>query len=224
MHGFLVVFFVFLVSCAVSVYIFWAMGEARYWKRAIRRFEEWDQVQPPQPGVMIFTGSSSINFWKTLTQDMAPLNVVNRGFGGSQMARVTHYAEKIILSCSPSAVVPTLPKEAVCAVVAAIIAGLVAFYSLIISKEQTISGFRQQWIDSFRADVAALVAYVVGVHGESIAKKNRKDDLWGKVKEHFTRFHELASRIRLRLNPQRRTQETWRSRRNEGGTCCHRQA
>ena len=64
---------------------------------------------------------------------------------------------------------PTLPKEAVGAVVAAIIAGLVAFYSLIISKEQTISGFRQQWIDALRADVAALVAYVVGIHGESIA-------------------------------------------------------
>jgi len=96
---------------------------------------------------------------------------------------------------------PTLPKEAVGAVVAAIIAGLVAFYSLIISKEQTISGFRQQWIDALRADVAALVAYVVGIHGESIAEKNGNDELWGKVKEHFTHFHELAARIKLRLNP-----------------------
>lgn len=96
---------------------------------------------------------------------------------------------------------PALPKEAFGAVVAAIIAGLVAFYSLIISKEQTISGFRQQWIDALRADVAALVAYVVGIHGESIAKKSASDDLWGKVKEQFTRFHELEARIKLRLNP-----------------------
>jgi hypothetical protein len=96
---------------------------------------------------------------------------------------------------------PALPKEAVGAVVAAIIAGLVAFYSLIISKEQTISGFRQQWIDALRTDVAALVAYVVGIHGESIAKKSGRDDLWGKVKEHFTRFNELEARIKLRLNP-----------------------
>ena len=99
---------------------------------------------------------------------------------------------------------PALPREAVGAVLAAIIAGLVAFYSLIITKEQTISGFRQQWIDALRADVAALVAYVVGIHGESIANKNGNDDLWRKVKEHFTHFHELAARIKLRLRVPRK--------------------
>jgi hypothetical protein len=36
---------------------------------------------------------------------MEPLNVVNRGFGGSQMAHVTYYAPKIVLPYSPSAVV-----------------------------------------------------------------------------------------------------------------------
>jgi lysophospholipase L1-like esterase len=55
--------------------------------------------------VIVFTGSSSINFWETLAEDMAPLNVINRGFGGSQMAHVTHYATKIVLPYSPSAVV-----------------------------------------------------------------------------------------------------------------------
>ena len=39
-------------------------------------------------------------------------------------------------------------------IVAAIIAGAVAFVSLIISKEQSISEFRQQWIDELRKDVA----------------------------------------------------------------------
>jgi hypothetical protein len=96
---------------------------------------------------------------------------------------------------------PSLPKEAVGAVIAAVIAGLVAFFSLIISKEQTISGFRQQWIDALRSDVASPVTYVVGIHGDSIAKKNDGVDLWGKVKENFTRFQELEARIKLRLNP-----------------------
>jgi hypothetical protein len=90
-------FIVLLVSCAVCSYIFWAMGKAWFWKKAIRRFEESDRAHAPQPGVIVFTGSSSINFWKTLAQDMAPLNVVNRGFGGSQMAHVTHYATRIVL-------------------------------------------------------------------------------------------------------------------------------
>lgn len=96
---------VLLISCAVASYIFWSMGKAWFWKGAIRRFERNDRVQPPQPGVIVFTGSSSINFWKSLAQDMAPLNVVNRGFGGSQMAHVTHYASRIVLPYSPSAVV-----------------------------------------------------------------------------------------------------------------------
>lgn len=106
MHRALTVFFTALiVSCAISGYVFWAMGKAWFWKRAILRFEKSDQVLPPQPGVIVFTGSSSINFWKTLAQDMAPLNVVNRGFGGSQMVHVTYYATKIVLPYSPSAVV-----------------------------------------------------------------------------------------------------------------------
>ena len=98
-------FIVLLISCAVASYIFWAMGKPWFWKRAIRRFEKSDRAHPPQPGVIVFTGSSSINFWKTLAQDMAPLNVVNRGFGGSQMAHVTHYATRIVLRYAPSAVV-----------------------------------------------------------------------------------------------------------------------
>lgn len=98
-------FIVLLVSCAVWSYIFWAMGQPWFWKRAIRRFEESDRAHPPQRGVIVFTGSSSINFWKTVGQDMAPLNVVNRGFGGSQMAHVTYYANKIVLTYFPSAVV-----------------------------------------------------------------------------------------------------------------------
>jgi len=98
-------FIVLLLSCSISSYFLWAMGKAWFWKKAIRRFEKSDLVQPPEPGLIVFTGSSSINFWETLAQDMAPLNVVNRGFGGSQMAHVTYYASKIVMSYSPSAVV-----------------------------------------------------------------------------------------------------------------------
>lgn len=98
-------FLVFLISCAISSYVFWSMGKASFWTRAIRRFEESDRAHPPNPGVIVFTGSSSINFWETLVEDMAPLNVVNRGFGGSQMAHLTHYATRIVLPYSPSTVV-----------------------------------------------------------------------------------------------------------------------
>jgi hypothetical protein len=64
-------FVVLLVCFTILSYLGWAMGKAWFWKRAIRRFEESDQLAPPKPGAIVFTGSSSINVWKNLAQDMA---------------------------------------------------------------------------------------------------------------------------------------------------------
>jgi lysophospholipase L1-like esterase len=75
------------------------------WEGAIRKFEAEDRRRPPPPGVIVFTGSSSIRFWKSLTEDMAPLPVVNRGFGGSQIHQVAHYVDRIVLPYKPKAVV-----------------------------------------------------------------------------------------------------------------------
>jgi lysophospholipase L1-like esterase len=75
------------------------------WEGAIRKFEEEDRRSPPPRGVIVFTGSSSIRFWKSLKEDMAPLPVMNRGFGGSQIHQVTHYADRIVLPYQPRAVV-----------------------------------------------------------------------------------------------------------------------
>jgi lysophospholipase L1-like esterase len=55
--------------------------------------------------VVVFTGSSSIRFWSTLAADMAPLPVVNRGFGGAQLHQVAYYAGRLILPYHPRAVV-----------------------------------------------------------------------------------------------------------------------
>jgi lysophospholipase L1-like esterase len=75
------------------------------WERVIRKFEKEDRRSPPPKGVIVFTGSSSIRFWKSLKEDMAPLPVVNRGFGGSQIHQVTHYADRIVLPYKPKAIV-----------------------------------------------------------------------------------------------------------------------
>ena len=75
------------------------------WESAIRKFEAHDRLQPPPPDVIVFTGSSSITFWSTLEQDMAPLPVVNRGFGGSHMNDVVYYAPRIVIAYRPQTVV-----------------------------------------------------------------------------------------------------------------------
>ena len=53
----------------------------------------------------MFTGSSSITFWTTLAQDMRPLPVINRGFGGSRVNDVVYYAPRIVVAYRPRAVV-----------------------------------------------------------------------------------------------------------------------
>lgn len=75
------------------------------WDWSIVRFETQDRLHPPSPGAIVFTGSSSITFWKTLEQDMAPLPVINRGFGGSKIQQIAHYADRIVIAYNPRAVV-----------------------------------------------------------------------------------------------------------------------
>lgn len=80
-------------------------ASAQGWEFAIRKFEEQDKVDPPKPGCIVFAGSSSFRFWDTLVSDMKPLDVVNRGFGGSEFYDLNLYAKRIVIAYHPSAVV-----------------------------------------------------------------------------------------------------------------------
>ena len=79
-------------------------GDPEAWEASLRRFEARERLSPAPANVILFTGSSSITLWASLAQDMAPLPVLNRGFGGSRMADVVHYAERIVRPCHPRAV------------------------------------------------------------------------------------------------------------------------
>ncbi|HEV7968764.1 MAG TPA: SGNH/GDSL hydrolase family protein [Candidatus Acidoferrales bacterium] len=78
---------------------------AQGWEPAIRDFEEQDKVHPPRPGCIVFAGSSSFRFWDTLVSDMKPLDVINRGFGGSEFSDLDQYANRIVIAYRPRAVV-----------------------------------------------------------------------------------------------------------------------
>jgi lysophospholipase L1-like esterase len=78
---------------------------AQGWEPAIRDFEEQDKVHPPKPGCIVFAGSSSIRFWDALVSDMKPLDVINRGFGGSEFSDLDMYAQRIVVAYRPRAVV-----------------------------------------------------------------------------------------------------------------------
>lgn len=74
-------------------------------EEVIQRFKVQDRKNPPPKNAFLFVGSSSIRMWKSLAEDMAPLPVINRGFGGSQAEHVLHYLDEIVLSYRPKAIV-----------------------------------------------------------------------------------------------------------------------
>ncbi len=92
-------------ACVCAYGVLLAMGKPAFWALQISAYEKADRAHPPKPGVIVFTGSSSIRFWHTLPDDMKPLDVINRGFGGSQIAQVNYYAARIIFPYRPRAVV-----------------------------------------------------------------------------------------------------------------------
>lgn len=81
-------------------------AEAQPWYEAeIRAFEASDRASPPAPGLALFTGSSSIRMWETLAEDLAPVPVLNRGFGGSRTSEVLAVFDRIVLPYEPRLVV-----------------------------------------------------------------------------------------------------------------------
>ncbi len=75
------------------------------WEEDIKDFEKHDKKFPPSSNSILFLGSSSINYWKTLAEDMHPLPVINRGFGGAKINDVTYYAPRIIFPYKPNIIV-----------------------------------------------------------------------------------------------------------------------
>jgi lysophospholipase L1-like esterase len=74
-------------------------------EKEIKAYEAADAKSPPPQGVIVFTGASGIRLWTTLQADFPEHQVVNRGFGGCQMADVLYYADRIVIPYKPKLVV-----------------------------------------------------------------------------------------------------------------------
>ncbi|MGQ0836719.1 MAG: GDSL-type esterase/lipase family protein [Gammaproteobacteria bacterium] len=75
------------------------------WEAEIRTFEKAADEHPEPENAVVFVGSSSINLWSSLKDDMSPIPVIQRGFGGSTLGAVAHYAERLVNVHKPRAVV-----------------------------------------------------------------------------------------------------------------------
>jgi lysophospholipase L1-like esterase len=75
------------------------------WEKDIARFELSSLTNQPPTNCIVFVGSSSIRLWDSLAADFPGLPVVNRGFGGSQLADSWYYAERLVTPLQPRQVV-----------------------------------------------------------------------------------------------------------------------
>jgi lysophospholipase L1-like esterase len=71
----------------------------------IRAFEAADRANPPPLGGVVFIGSSSIRAWANVAAAFPGVPVLNRGFGGSTLADVVYYEDRILLPYRPRLVV-----------------------------------------------------------------------------------------------------------------------
>jgi lysophospholipase L1-like esterase len=74
------------------------------WEADIRKFEEQDRAEAPPKDAVLFVGSSSIRLWD-LKKFFPELTTLNRGFGGSQIADVVQYADRIVAPYQPKLIV-----------------------------------------------------------------------------------------------------------------------
>ncbi len=79
-------------------------AETGRWDEAMRAFAALDQQQPPAPQGLLFVGSSTIRLWKT-AESFPQWKVLNRGFGGSQIADVNQYFDQVVAAYQPRVIV-----------------------------------------------------------------------------------------------------------------------
>ena len=156
-------------------------GDSTIWEREIRKFEKQDIETPPTDGAILFTGSSSIRYWKTLAKDMAPLSVLNRGFGGSQIYDVIHYSDRIV--------VPYKPKIIVFYACENDLSGL--FFTKKKTPEEVQNDFRE-FCDKVQRQLPEVLIFFI-----SIKPPKRRKKLWPEMKnanrlvEEFCNSNEL---------------------------------
>ena len=96
----LLVVFIFCLSAAAQTY-----DRAKLWDAEINAFAAIDRRQTPPENAVLFVGSSSIRVWESLRQSFPNLKVINRGFGGSHLADVNYYFDKIVAPYNPKIMV-----------------------------------------------------------------------------------------------------------------------
>ncbi|MFD2999659.1 SGNH/GDSL hydrolase family protein [Pontibacter toksunensis] len=75
-----------------------------FWNE-IQEFKQQDSVQMPPKDAILFVGSSSFRMWENMQEMFPSREVINRGFGGSNLLDLKHYLNDIVLPYQPKQIV-----------------------------------------------------------------------------------------------------------------------
>lgn len=66
------------------------------WEPDIRAFDSLNAVEYSDENTLLVTGSSSVRLWDSIHSDLAPYQVMQRGYGGAKLSDFNLYADRII--------------------------------------------------------------------------------------------------------------------------------
>jgi len=75
------------------------------WQADIDAFAAEDRLHAPEPGGVLFVGSSSIRLWHSLQAQFKHVRVVQRGFGGSRLLDCAEHVRELVVPYKPRLVV-----------------------------------------------------------------------------------------------------------------------
>ncbi len=107
---FKILFFAFALFLSTTLFAQSAKDNSYYgdptkFSTEINNFLSQDKLSPPMENAVVITGSSSVRKWQhRIHQDLSGINIIARGFGGSNMNDLLFYADELIIKYKPKAV------------------------------------------------------------------------------------------------------------------------
>ncbi len=66
------------------------------WEGDIQKFDSLNALEFSDANTLLVTGSSSVRIWDSIHADLAPYQVMQRGYGGARLSDFNYYAPRII--------------------------------------------------------------------------------------------------------------------------------
>jgi hypothetical protein len=90
-----VLFLVLFASCNPITKLI-DSDDVLHWEQDMQVFDSLNTAEDSDEKTLLVTGSSSIRLWDQIQKDLAPFEVMQRGYGGAKLTDFNYYTERII--------------------------------------------------------------------------------------------------------------------------------